>query len=115
MHIAQALSTCRKYGQLVRRSQAIPAVALAQFVHQVIEVGRWTQGLRTKALLQPFAHGVADRSAGLAIDLLAVIGDSAIHGAFRFVVISNEVTPDQVTGAEIVSSRSAVACFFGKN
>jgi hypothetical protein len=69
----------------------VPAVALAQFVHQMVEMGRWTQGFQTKILLKPFAYGVADRSAGLAIDLLAVIGDSAVHGEFRFMSFS---TPD---------------------
>ena len=49
------------------------------------------RGLGAKALLQPFAHGIADRSAGLAIDLFAVVVDSAIHGEFRFVVISRFV------------------------
>jgi hypothetical protein len=93
----------------------VGVIAPAQFVHQVFEVGRWTQGLRAKVPLQPFAHGVADRSAGLAIDLFAVVGDSAIHDEFRFVIISNKATPDQVTGTGIVSPRSAIACLFSKN
>jgi hypothetical protein len=88
-------------------------IALAQFVHQVFEVGRWMQGIRTKVLLQPFAHGVADRSAGLAIDLFAVVSDSAIHAEFRFVVI--EKTPDQFMGTGNVSPRSSVASLFSKN
>src|SRR3954465_9261204 len=50
-------------------------------------MGRQTRRLGTQALLQPFAHGITDQSAGRAIDLVAVVGDSA-HGAFRFVVIS---------------------------
>ena len=41
-------------------------------------------GLGAKVLLQPFAYGFADRSAGLAIDLFAVVGDLAIHDEFRF-------------------------------
>jgi hypothetical protein len=48
----------------------------------MLEVGRGTQGLRTQVLLQPFAHGVADRSAGLAIDPLVAVADSAIHNEF---------------------------------
>src|SRR5882724_226196 len=53
----------------------------------MLEMGRQTRGVRTKVLPQPFAYGVADRSAGLAIDLFAV--DSAVHGRFCFLVISN--------------------------
>jgi hypothetical protein len=44
------------------------------------------RGLGAKALLQPFAHGIADRSAGLAIDPIVVVVDSAVHGEFRFVI-----------------------------
>ena len=53
----------------------------------MLEVGRGTQGLGTKVLLQPLAHGITDRSAGLAIDLFAVVVDPAVHGRFRFLVI----------------------------
>jgi hypothetical protein len=60
----------------------------AQFIQEMLKVGRQARGLGVKALLQPFAHGVADRSAGLAIDLFAVVVDSAHHGEFRFSVIS---------------------------
>jgi hypothetical protein len=56
----------------------------AQLIHEMLEVGRQTRGLWLKVLLQPFAHGVADRSAGLVIDAFAVVVDSAIHGEFRF-------------------------------
>ena len=58
-------------------------VPFAQFIQQMLEVGREAHGFRTKVLLQPFAHGIADRSAGLAIDLFAVA--SAIHDGFRIV------------------------------
>jgi hypothetical protein len=73
---------------LIRHFSAAGFVAPAQFVEQMLEVGRQAQGLRAKALLQPFAYCVADRSAGIAIDRFAVVGDSAIHDEFRFVVIS---------------------------
>jgi len=53
----------------------------------MLEVGRKARGFRAKVLLQPFANGIADRSAGLAIDLVAVVGDSAIHDGFRFMSI----------------------------
>jgi len=62
-----------------------PSVALAspQFVDQAIKLGRGAHELRAQAVLQPLAHGVADRSAGLAIDLLACMGLKAGHGGFR--------------------------------
>jgi hypothetical protein len=44
----------------------------------MLEMGRQGRWLRAEVLLQPFADGVADRSAGFAIDLLA------IHDSFRF-------------------------------
>jgi hypothetical protein len=55
----------------------------------MLKVGRRTQEFGAKVLLQPFAYGVTDRPAGLAIDVLAVVADSAIHGVFRFVIISS--------------------------
>jgi len=64
------------------------AVATAQLIHEMLKVGGQTRGLGVKILLQPFAYGIADRPAGLAINLFAVIVDSAIHGVFRFKVIS---------------------------
>ena len=67
---------------LVRRPQAALAVPPAQFIHKTLEVGGVSQRLGTQGLLQPFAYGVADRSARLSIDLLAV---SAIHDEFRIV------------------------------
>jgi hypothetical protein len=51
-------------------------------------VGRGKQGVRTQVLLQPFAYGVADRSAGLAIELFAVVGDSTVHSEFRFIFVA---------------------------
>jgi hypothetical protein len=80
----------------------------------MLEMGRQTRGVRTKVLLQPFAYGVADRSAGLAIDLFAVVVDAAVHGGFRFLAISNEVTQDQVIGMGIVSRYSPIACILVK-
>jgi hypothetical protein len=59
-----------------------------QFVEQMLEVGGEARGLRAKVMLQPFAYGVADRSAGLVIDLFAVLVVSAVHSAFRFLVNS---------------------------
>jgi len=45
-------------------------------------MGRQRRRFRAEVLLQSFADGVADRSAGVAIDLLA------IHDGFRFAFIS---------------------------
>jgi hypothetical protein len=52
----------------------------------MLEVGRQMRG--TKVLLQPFSHGVTDRSARPAIDWFAIVGDSANHDEFRFSVVS---------------------------
>jgi hypothetical protein len=73
---------------LIRHFSAAGFVAPAQFVDQMLEVGRQARGLQAKALLQPFAYCVADRSAGLAIDWFAIVSDSAVHDEFRFLVIS---------------------------
>jgi hypothetical protein len=72
--------------RLVRRIRHVFVIAPTQFIHQMLEMGRGRAG--TQMLLQPLADGIADRSAGLAIDLFALVGDSAVHGEFRFVVIS---------------------------
>jgi len=53
-----------------------------QLLQQMLEMGRQRRCLRAEVLLQPFADGVADRSAGAAIDLLV------IHDRFRFGFIS---------------------------
>jgi hypothetical protein len=55
----------------------------------MLQMGRQSRRVGTQALLQPLAHGITDQSAGGAIDLVAGVGDSAIHGEFRFVVISS--------------------------
>ena len=48
-------------------------VAPAQFVHQLLQMGRQL-GFRAHALLQPFADGIADRSRRPVIDLLEISG-----------------------------------------
>jgi hypothetical protein len=74
--------------RLVRRPQAALAIAFAQFLHQMLEMGRQTQRFRTKVLLQPFADGVADRPARFAIDPCAAVADSgASQDLFRFLSI----------------------------
>jgi hypothetical protein len=69
-------------------AQVILSVPFAQFVHEMLQVRGQTRRHGTQILLQPFAYGVADRSGGLAIDPFAVVGDSAIHREFRFLIIS---------------------------
>jgi hypothetical protein len=54
-----------------------------QFLDQALELGCRTHEIRPQALLEPFAHGVTDRSARLAIDFLACMGFKAGHGRFR--------------------------------
>jgi hypothetical protein len=73
---------------LVGRHPAAIIVPPVQFIEQMLEVGGEARGVRAKALLQPFAYGVADRSAGLVVDRFAVVVVSAVHGAFRFLVNS---------------------------
>ena len=65
------------------RLRGILAVPPAQFVHQVLEVRGQARSFGAQALLQPFAHGVADRPAGLAVDRFAVVGGPAVHDGFR--------------------------------
>jgi hypothetical protein len=72
--------------RLVRRIRHAFVIAPTQFIHQMLEMGRGRAGMQI--LLQPLADGIADRSAGLAIDLFALVGDSAVHDEFRFGVIS---------------------------
>ena len=112
--VSRERALCRNMS-LVRPRAAATFVAPAQFVHQMFQMGRQARPLRAEALLQPFAHSVADRSAGLAIDLFDVVGDSAIHDEFRFPVISfKKVMPDQVAARELVSGRQPIARVFGK-
>ena len=61
------------------RSMSPSGVPPAQFIHQMLQVGRQTRMIRTQVLLQPFTYGVADRSTGPMIDLFAAVGDSALH------------------------------------
>ncbi|WP_210161480.1 hypothetical protein, partial [Bradyrhizobium genomosp. III] len=56
------------------------AVALPQLFHELLEMGR-ELGFGTQALLEPFAHRIANRTAGPPVDLLTVIGKKASHRA----------------------------------
>jgi hypothetical protein len=53
-----------------------------QLLHETLKERRGRRRLLWQFLLQPFADGIADRSAGDAIDFLV------IHDRFRFAFIS---------------------------
>src|ERR1700731_248196 len=57
-------------------------VTFAQLDHQILKVGRQMRGVRAKVPLQPLAHRIADRSAGLAINRFAVFVDWIYHREF---------------------------------
>jgi hypothetical protein len=58
-------------------------ISLAQFVHQILKVGRKKRRGWMQVLLQSFAYGVADRSARPMIDFSAIFCDLAVHDEFR--------------------------------
>jgi hypothetical protein len=72
---------------LMRGFAVFLVVAPMQFIHQMLQVGGGTQGVGAQALLQPFAHGIADRAASPAVELFAGVGDSAVHSAFLILSI----------------------------
>jgi hypothetical protein len=94
-NIARAAASCLKSLPCSRNAQSVwqvlaaaaLVVSLAQFIHQVLQMRRERRSFRAKALLQPFADGIADRSAGLTINLFRLVGDSAIHPEFRLLSI----------------------------
>jgi hypothetical protein len=69
------------------RPAGVLFVAPAQFVHEMLEVRGKTRRIGPKALLQPFAHGIADRSARLVIHPFAAVVDSADHDEFHLLSI----------------------------
>jgi hypothetical protein len=66
----------------------IVAIALAEFIHEVLQMRRQVRRLGRQNLLQPFAYGIANRSARLAINPFGLVGVSAVHGEFRFLAIA---------------------------
>jgi len=74
----------------------------------MLQMGRQLGFYRAKVLLQPLAHGIANRSAGLAIELFAVVG-SAVHDGSRL-VFGEVMLLNQVAGVEMVSRRGGIAC-----
>jgi hypothetical protein len=86
--IASAAPLCLKGFSSNRPQQSIAAVLPLQLIHQVPEVRRQFGIFRAKVLLQPFADGTADRSAGGAIELFAAFVDSVEHREFRFALIA---------------------------
>jgi hypothetical protein len=57
------------------------AVAPAQLIHQILQMGR-QRGFRAHALLQPFADALADGSGCLVIDSFGLVVDLAVHDEF---------------------------------
>jgi hypothetical protein len=84
---AKIVLQLQKPSWLKRRQPSIAVLPL-QLIHEVPEVGRQLGIFRTKVLLQPFADGTADRSAGAAIDLFAAFVDSVGHRGFRFALVA---------------------------
>jgi hypothetical protein len=80
----------------------------------MLKVGRKRRRFGTQGLLQPFAYGVADRSACFAIDLFAVVGGQTIHDAFRLLSIPVQML-DKSPGWKLFPVFEATACFCGGN
>jgi hypothetical protein len=99
--------------QLVR--PMVLAVASAQLVRQVLQLRRQARKIRTQVLPQPLAYGVADRSAGLVIELFPDVANSTVHEVFRSCPFQTRVLQDQVAGLEIVSRRRPIECISGKH
>jgi hypothetical protein len=89
--------------------EAVLAIPLAQFIHQMLQVGG--QALRTKVSLEPFAHGVADRSTGPVIERFAGVGDSAIHSGFRFMFISKRSRSTKSSACELFPGDERLRAF----
>jgi hypothetical protein len=73
---------------LGRRQPSIALILPLQLIHQISQMGRQFGILRAKVLLQPFADGTADRSAGSPIDLFAALVDSVLHRRFRWAFVA---------------------------
>jgi hypothetical protein len=67
---------------------SIAAVLPLQLIHQVPEMGGQFGIFRAKVLLQPFADGTADRSAGGPINLFTALVDSVGHRGFRLALVA---------------------------
>src|SRR5437764_651570 len=71
-----SISTSRVWISAIRCGRV--ALALLQLVEELLEVRR-EPGFGAQALLEPFGHGIGDRTAGAPVDLFAVIGKRASH------------------------------------
>jgi len=69
----------------VKSASLVPSAVVlpAQLVEELAQPGGQVGTLGPQILLQPFAHSVADRPAGLVVHLLDVIGIEAKHDGFR--------------------------------
>jgi hypothetical protein len=99
----------------------LPAVGLvliasAQFVNEMLEMGRRACRLRTEHLLEALAHGLADRSAGPVIERFNVfVCVRTFHDHFHAPDdLFDQVTPYQVPGTPFVSADLRVPGRFGK-
>ena len=84
---------------LRRRAHAVLVLAPAQLLDQSSRSGRRIHVVRAQELLQPLAHGVADRSAGLPIDRLVVMGFKGSHGSFRPAIPFQSSNPCQANSS----------------
>jgi hypothetical protein len=69
------------------------AILQAQFVQQVLEVGRQTGTFRNQILPQPVSDSPADRRAGRTVDWLVFVVVSVGHCSSRFAFISSRSHP----------------------
>ena len=90
------------------------ALAFPHLLDQPIQPRRGAHELRSQALLQPLAHGVANRPAGLAIDLLANLRFKANHGGFRGRFGCGSCTQGERDRAGNVSAAAPPGCQLGK-
>src|SRR5581483_7533953 len=93
------------------RCEAMLRLATAQLLDQPLQLGRAIHEVRLEILLQPLAHGIANRPRCLAIDRLAGVGITEVHNpsfrALRARPCCSEISPMQLIGARIVSRSSA--------
>ena len=87
------------------------AVAPPQLVEEMLEMRR-QPGFGPDALLESFAHGIANRAAGAPVDLFAVIGRRSSHGGFRVLKVKTQY---QVIAPKIVSPAVGNGWFSSKN
>jgi hypothetical protein len=83
VYARKSLPQLQNPSRFKRRRPSIAVVLPLQLLHEVPELGRQLGIFRAKVLLQPFADGAANRSAGDPIDRFAALADSVGHRGFR--------------------------------